>query len=291
MPEFPLLKLLVNVPVTFVAPVKMVEKVMEALERDEVEAVAEVEEEDNDEVSEEYRKVFVRGRCVNFSPIVVNEFLGRSTEAVIEGEPYLHEVARVLTEKLVKKWQKKGLLPSEKLTANVTIQLDKLIFLVGTGAKLDFGNYVFEYTIKLADSFVVKLPIMFLFLLTELILQQHSDIVRADKPQGKKPLPLKFDYCLFVGTHVLDIQLSTKGEASASRSKKVTGNSKEDILAELIEISKALQDIIQASKVRKHNVDKLIRMMIEDPAAGGDEEAEEEEGTAEENEEDVSGTQ
>ncbi|XP_057418471.1 uncharacterized protein LOC130712669 [Lotus japonicus] len=236
--------------------------------------------------STKYKKVFVRGRCVNFSPHAINENLDRSFEVVIEGEPDLHQVACTLTGRLVKKWPKKVLLPSGQLTAKyavlhkigaanwmatnhtleVTPQLAKLIFLVGTGAKLDFGTHVFEQTIKHAESFVVKLLILFPCLLTEMILQQHPNILRADEPQGKKPLPLNFDYHLFARTHGLDIMLSVaKGNASASGSKKVSASIKEDILAELIKISKTLHDTIQASKVRKHNVDKLIRMMSDVP--------------------------
>ncbi|XP_057444035.1 uncharacterized protein LOC130736207 [Lotus japonicus] len=158
----------------------------------------------DDESSVEYNKVFVRGKCVNFSPTVINEYLGRSSEAVIEVESDLHEVACVITCKLVKKWPKKGLLPSRKSTikysvlnkigaANwvatnhtygVTPQLARLIFFVGTRAKFDFGNHVFEQTIKHAGSFVVKLPITFPCLLTKLVRQQHPDIVRADEPQA-----------------------------------------------------------------------------------------------------------
>ncbi|MCI44588.1 envelope-like protein, partial [Trifolium medium] len=36
----------------------------------------------NDPESPEYRKVYVRGRCTEFSPDVVNQFLGRSTTHV-----------------------------------------------------------------------------------------------------------------------------------------------------------------------------------------------------------------
>ncbi|XP_057447863.1 uncharacterized protein LOC130739555 [Lotus japonicus] len=204
-----------------------------------------------DESSEEFNKVFVRGKCVNLSPAVINEYLGRNSEAVVEGESDLNEVASVITGKLVKKWPKKGLLPSGKLTA-------KLIFLIGTGAKVDFGQHVFEQIIKHVGSFVVKLPIMFPYLLIELILQQNPGILKDDELQ---------DIVLY----------AAKGGASASGAKRVTDSSKEDILGELREIFKSLQDTIQASKVRKHNVDQLIRKMIEAYVEDEADHAEEEE--------------
>lgn len=217
---------------------------------------------------------------------------------MVEGESDLHEMASVITGKLVKKWPKKGLLPSGKLTAKYVVvnkigaanwlatnhtsggtpQLARLIFLIGTGAKVDFGQHVFEQTIKHVGSFVVKLPIMFPYLLIELILQQNPGILKDDELQGKKVLPLNFDYRMFAGTHVLDIVLyAAKGGASASGAKRVTDSSKEDILGELREIFKSLQDTIQASKVRKHNVDQLIRKLIEASVEDEADHAEEEE--------------
>ena len=34
----------------------------------------------NDKMSQNYRKVFVRGKCVEFSLVVINRYLGRSEE-------------------------------------------------------------------------------------------------------------------------------------------------------------------------------------------------------------------
>ncbi|XP_057432474.1 uncharacterized protein LOC130725247 [Lotus japonicus] len=207
----------------------------------------------DDESSSEYRKVYIRGKCVNFSPKVVNEFLGRSPVAGTDEEPDLNRVAMTLTGKMVKKWPKKGLLLSRKLTtkyvvlfkigcanwmatnhlSGVTAPLARMLYLIGTGGEFDFGKLVFDQTLKHAGSYAVRLPILFPCLLSELIVQQHHHVVRADEPQGKSPMPLKFDYRMFAGTHVLDIVLSaTKGSASASGTQAV-GSSKDDILAEL----------------------------------------------------------
>ncbi|XP_057418511.1 uncharacterized protein LOC130712709 [Lotus japonicus] len=202
------------------------------------------------------------------------------------GEPDLNRVATTLTGKLVRKWPKKGLLPSGRLTAKyailyktgtanwmatnhlsgVTPPLARMLYLVGTGGEFDFGKLVFEQTLKHAGSYTVKLPILFPCLLSEIIAHQQPTIVRADESQGKKPLPLKFDYRLFAGTHVPDIVLSAaKGTASASGTKAV---------------SESLGDTVQACKVRKLNVDQLIKAMSDVATVAAGKESEEEEAEA-----------
>ncbi|XP_057426236.1 uncharacterized protein LOC130719637 [Lotus japonicus] len=223
----------------------------------------------DDEDNAEYMKVYVRGKCVNFSPQVVNDFLGRNPVAMAEEEPDFDKVANTLTGKMVRKWPKKGLLPSRKLIAKyavlfkigsanrmttnhlsgVTAPLAKMLYLIGTGGEFDFGQLVFDQTLKHAGSFAVKLPILFPCLLSEIIAHQHPNVVRADELQDKKPLPLKFDYRLFARTHVPDIVLTAaKGIVSASGT--------------------------QVCKIRKLNVDKLIKAMTDVPAAAEEEEAE-----------------
>ncbi|XP_057444258.1 uncharacterized protein LOC130736439 [Lotus japonicus] len=173
-----------------------------------------------------------------------------SPDAVTEEEPDLDRVANTLTGKLVKKWPKNGLLPSGKLTAKYDV-----LYKIGTANWM--ATQHLSGTLKHAGSFAVKLPIMFPCLLSGLILQQHPTILWADEPLGKKPQPLKFDFRPFAGPHVRDIMFSARGTANASGTKAL-GSSKEDIVAELQEVSKTLQETIQACKVRKLNVDILM---------------------------------
>ncbi|XP_057452339.1 uncharacterized protein LOC130744168 [Lotus japonicus] len=157
------------------------------------------------ESSSEYMKVYVRGKCVNFSLEVVNEFLGRRPVARLDEEPELNRVAKTLTGKMVKKWPKKGLLPSGKLTTKYVVLF-----------KIRWPPII-SLTLKHAGSYAVRLSILFPSLLSELIVKQHPHVVRPDETQGNKPMPLKFDYRLFVGTHDPDIMLSAaKGPASTS---------------------------------------------------------------------------
>src|SRR3954470_6320044 len=62
--------------------------------------------------SVDYKKVFVRGKCVSFSPSVINKFLGRTDEAQTELEVTDNQVCQVITAKQVNSWPLK-----EKLTA------------------------------------------------------------------------------------------------------------------------------------------------------------------------------
>lgn len=92
--------------------------------------------------------------------------------------------------------------------SNVSTTLSKLVYLVGTKAKLKFEEYVFNQTLKHADSYVVKLPIEFPCLLTNIILSQYLEIIDSQEAQSKRVDPMIFDKKLFMGTHVLDIELS-----------------------------------------------------------------------------------
>ncbi|XP_057452148.1 uncharacterized protein LOC130743954 [Lotus japonicus] len=65
----------------------------------------------DDESSSEFRKVYVRGKCVNFSPEVVNEFLGRSPVAGTDEEPELNRIAKTLTARWSKSGQRKDCFP------------------------------------------------------------------------------------------------------------------------------------------------------------------------------------
>ncbi|XP_057434404.1 uncharacterized protein LOC130727315 [Lotus japonicus] len=94
--------------------------------------------------SVEFRKVYVRAKCVEFSHAVINKTLGRSDGEVVDEELSLDVIAKELTAGQVKKWPIKKLLSTGNLS-----------------------------TLKHADTCAVKLPFSFPSLLTEIILQQH----------------------------------------------------------------------------------------------------------------------
>ncbi|XP_058758493.1 uncharacterized protein LOC131631746 [Vicia villosa] len=90
--------------------------------------------------TEEYLKVFARGKCINFSPTVINKFLERSNEAQPELEVFDNQMCKEITVGQVKTWPVKG----------------KFIFAIGTKSKADYGTYIFKQTLKHAGSYSVK---------------------------------------------------------------------------------------------------------------------------------------
>ncbi|KAH1249875.1 hypothetical protein GmHk_05G013147 [Glycine max] len=125
--------------------------------------------------SDEYQKVFVRGKCVRFSPAVINKYLGRPTEGVVDIAVSEHQIAKEITAKQVQHWPKKGKLSAGKLsvkyailhrigtanwvptnhTSTVATGLGKFLYAVGTKSKFNFGNYIFDQTVKHSESFAV----------------------------------------------------------------------------------------------------------------------------------------
>ncbi|KAL5153937.1 hypothetical protein HKD37_19G053402 [Glycine soja] len=71
--------------------------------------------------SDDYQKVFVKGKCVRFSPAVINKYLGRPTDGVIDIAVSEHQIAKEITAKQVQHWPKKGKLSAGKLSVKYAI--------------------------------------------------------------------------------------------------------------------------------------------------------------------------
>src|ERR1044072_7529503 len=235
----------------------------------------------------DYFKVCVRGQSVEFSLVVINKFLGRSEEVVNEEQVSLESIVKELTANQVTQWPTTGTIPCSKLnvkyailhkigaanwapsshTSSVPASMARLIYAIGTKSAIDFGAYVFDQTMKHGDSFAIKMPISLPCLLTELILSQHPDLLRADEKEAPKSKPLNFDYRLFIGTHVNDIEIPSARNSGHSGS--VPRSMKESILSELIATSKTLQNTIRISTEQKLKIDKLIQQIMQEQAEEG----------------------
>ncbi|KAL5161513.1 hypothetical protein HKD37_07G018785 [Glycine soja] len=248
--------------------------------------------------SDEYQKVFVRGKCVRFSPAVINKYLGRPTEGVVDIAVSEHQIAKEITAKQVQHWPKKGKLSAGKLsvkyailhrigtanwvptnhTSTVATGLGKFLYAVGTKSKFNFGNYIFDQTVKHSESFAVKLPIAFPTVLCGIMLSQHPNILNNIDSVKKRESALSLHYKLFEGTHVPDI-VSTSGKAAASGAV-----SKDALIAELKDTCKVLEATIKATTEKKMELERLIKRLSDSGIDDG-EAAEEEEEAAEEEEE------
>ncbi|XP_058732887.1 uncharacterized protein LOC131604467 [Vicia villosa] len=111
-----------------------------------------------DRKTKDFRKVYVRGKCVIFSSIVINNFLGRYDEAQPELEVSDNKVCQVITAKQVKSWPLKGKLTASKLSikyamlhkiaaanwvptnhkSTVSTVLGKFLYAVVTKARFDY---------------------------------------------------------------------------------------------------------------------------------------------------------
>ncbi|KAL5162274.1 hypothetical protein HKD37_07G019412 [Glycine soja] len=254
---------------------------------------------------DEYQRVFVRGKCVRFSPAVINKYLGRPTDGVVDITVSEHQIAKEITAKQIQHWPKKGKLSAGKLsvkyailhrigaanwvptnhTSTVATGLGKFLYAVGTKSKFNFGNYIFDQTVKHSESFAVKLPIAFPTVLCGIMLSQHPNILNYTDSVMKRESPLSLHYKLFEGTHVPDI-VSTSGKAAASGAV-----SKDALIAELKDTCKVLEATIKATTEKKMELERLIKRLSESGIDDGeaaeqeDEAAEEEVEAAEEEEE------
>ncbi|XP_057443920.1 uncharacterized protein LOC130736085 [Lotus japonicus] len=203
--------------------------------------------------SAEFRKVYVRGKCVTFSPAMINQALGRRAVEFVEEEFSLDKVAKERTAGVVN-W-----IPSHHTSA-VSAIIAKLIYRIGTEIAFDFGSLVFAQTLKHAETCAVKLPIFFPSLLTAIILKQHPDTLRID------------DVAFPKGTCWTSIPVSMSGSGTQS------------VIAELEDLSKELPVSIKVATERKLKVDTLIAKLKEEAGHEGESrsDAAEEEGYEEE---------
>lgn len=181
---------------------------------------------------------------MKFSLEIINGYLGRRKIGESDEVPSIDKVSKEITVRKFKQWQKKGLISSRNLSvkyvvlnrigaanwspinhsSSITSAMAKLIFLIGTKSKLNFGEYVFDQTMKHVDSFVVKLPVTFPCLITGIILNQHPNIVHVEEIKNKKAVPLTLDYRLFVGAHVPNIVVSRNQDKSTDGNSSLYPN-------------------------------------------------------------------
>ena len=141
---------------------------------------------------------------------------------------------------------------------------------------------------KHVGSYVVKLPIAFPCFITGINLKQHPNIMHTKESLNKKVGPLTLDYKLFVRTHVPYIVVSrNQDKAADGNSSPLSKSTKMDIMLELKEVSKALEETIWSSTLREKNVDRLIKIIpkeddvVEEEEAGNVESLSEEESSFE----------
>lgn len=179
--------------------------------------------------SKVFKKVYVRGRCADFSPEIINRFMGKNEEEQVEVEVSDNVICREITAKQVKEWPRKGKLSASYLsvkyavlhkigaanwvptnhTSNIATGLGKFIYIVGTKTYFDIGSYVFDQTMKFAASFVVNMIITFSSLICSVILSQHPSISLSSSSVCKRDPHLSLHYRLYTRKHVPNIVMTS----------------------------------------------------------------------------------
>ncbi|XP_050909837.1 uncharacterized protein LOC127123679 [Lathyrus oleraceus] len=240
--------------------------------------------------SKDFRKVYVRGRCVDFYPEIINRLLGRNEEEQAEIEVSDNFICKEIITKKVKECPRKGKLYASALsvkyaifhvngaanwvptnhTTNIAIQLGKFVYIVGTESNFDFEAYVFYHTMKHVASYAVKMPIAFPSLICGVILSQHPTILINYDSTYKRDPPLSLHYRLFIVKHVLYIVM-TSGHTSLRSTDRTS------ILTELKDTCKTLDETIKNCTERKCKLEMLVKALSEEEGGEKDDGTDEEE--------------
>ncbi|XP_045792087.1 uncharacterized protein LOC123886855 [Trifolium pratense] len=225
----------------------------------------------DDPASPEYRQVFVRGKCVKFSPTVINQYLQRNTEEVADLKVTDNEFCKVITGGKIKIWPSKAKLAATSLSplyailnrvaahnwvktthsGDVARGLGKFIYVVGTKAKFDYGSYFFHETLSHAMTYIVEKLVAFPTLLCNVILEQHPDILRSTDVPCTRKGKLTIEQRLLEGTNV------AVGVGSSVQAGVL---SRKQMIADLTEASRALEAI-------KLKIDRVIEALKAEEAA------------------------
>lgn len=216
--------------------VKTVSNLGECYEKLAKEFLINVSEICDNPLSKEYQKVYVRGECVNFSPSIINWFLGINEEEVAELKVSNNQVCREITANQVRTWPKRGKISSTKLnvkyailnrisatnwvptthSSDIATSLGKFIYAIGTKTKMNVGKYIFDQTMKHAKIYALKFPIAFPTLLCSIMLDQHPGLLNFDDLPQKTESPLTIHHKLF-GNHCVPDIVETYGNVPVVR--------------------------------------------------------------------------
>ncbi|KAK2449275.1 hypothetical protein QL285_008484 [Trifolium repens] len=222
-------------------------------------------------LSKKHHKVYVRGKCVNFSPAIINKALGNKEDGYVEMKVTNNQVCKTITANQVKIWPSRGKVPSVMLsmkyvilnrigtanwvptthTSDIATGLARFIYSIGTGTVFNYGAHIFDETVQHVKSWAVRMPIAFPSLICSIILAQHPTILTADDEVSKRESPLDFHPRLFERKHAADIEMvgpSVMADAPPSMNRKEMIASLEAACKTLDEKKKSLEQVIMALK-------------------------------------------
>ncbi|KAK2445369.1 hypothetical protein QL285_016309 [Trifolium repens] len=232
-------------------------------------------------LSKEHHKVYVKGKCVMFSPAIINKYLGNKENGYAEMEVTNNQVCKTITANQVKVWPSRGKVPSVMLsikyvilnrigtvnwvptthTSDIATSLARFIYSVGTGTVFNYGYHIFDETVQHAKSWAVRMPIAYPSLICGIILAQHPTILTADDEVSKRESPLDFHPRLFEGKHAADIEFAGPSSVAPSVVSAGSGSmSRKEMIASLEAACKALDE-------KKKSLEQVIVALRQEEAA------------------------
>lgn len=162
----------------------------------------------NDLSVDEFHKVHIKGMCFTISSKFFNQFLGITLPVdYLVSFPTLEHLAEELTDGTMPIWPVGGQLSVASLTIKYVIlhkigisnwvpsthasttstSLGNIIYIFGTGMKVNVGEFVFNRLLHHVDTFVIHISICFPRLLSSSLLSQHPTILTPIHVVGTTP--------------------------------------------------------------------------------------------------------
>ncbi|KAK2381226.1 hypothetical protein QL285_068849 [Trifolium repens] len=263
---------------------KTVSGIGECYEKLVKEFLVNIPEDCDNPLSKEHHKVYVRGKCVHFSPAIINKFLGNKEDGYAELEATNNQVCKTITANQVKVWPLKGKVPSVMLsvkyailnrigtanwvptthTSDIATGLARFIYSVGTGTMFNYGAHIFDEIVQHGKSWAVRMHIAYPSLICGIILAQHPTILTADDEVSKRESPLDFHPKLFEGKHAADIEFSGPSSVVGAGPSGVTAGpgsmNRKEMIASLEATCKALDE-------KKKSLEQVIMALRQEEAA------------------------
>uniref|UniRef100_A0A1S3BD19 Putative plant transposon protein domain-containing protein n=1 Tax=Cucumis melo TaxID=3656 RepID=A0A1S3BD19_CUCME len=233
----------------------------------------------NDPSADEYQKVHIRGICFNVSPQLLNTYLGLSLPtdyAVLYPTP--ERLAEELTCGTVPVWPVDGQLPVAFLKVKYSILhrigisnwipsmyasiistfLGHFVYLVGTGVKVNVGEFIFNHLLQHVNTFAIHIPICFPLILSGFLLAQQSTILTPLDTVGTSPRVIPLSMHLFQGAHIPDVAAefdnAPGGTSTPAPSQPTIGH---PLTLSVSLANHLLQALIVKSRVLTHQISEL----------------------------------
>ncbi|XP_008452370.2 uncharacterized protein LOC103493432 [Cucumis melo] len=233
----------------------------------------------NDSSADEYQKVHICGICFNMSPKLLNTYLGLALPAdYAVSYPTPEQLAEELTDGTVPMWPVDGQLPVASLTvkylilhrieisnwipythaSTISTSLGHFIYLVGTGVKVNVGEFIFNHLLRHVDTFGIHIPICFPQILSGFLLAQQSTILTPLNTIGSAPRVIPLSMCLFQGAHIPDVAAEFDNAPSKTSTHVASQPSVGHPLTLCVSLAnRLLQALIAESRALTHQISEL----------------------------------